>query len=279
MLEAAAQLAPTEPVRSLSADLRRRRLRRARTCYGHMAGRLGVELLCGMVRNGWIEGHDGSFRSGVEQLSSTGPDAIYRLTSVGAAELAGLGLLTADSAGLRHCVDWSEQRHHLAGAVGTRLASRLFELGWLQRGPRGREVTIIGSGAPRLREAFGVDPELGSWPGSPAATSRASSSIEARLIVPMACALAVAAAMVALETPARFWSERGSALCEYAARSRVRTSYRYRQISRGERSGAYRRHMSGLNVPPSTRHATATGSATTSVICERSQSRTTPNPS
>jgi DNA-binding transcriptional ArsR family regulator len=158
VLEALARIAPEAPVRSLSGDIRRRRLRRARTCYRHLAGRLGTGLLTSMVERGWIVGHDGTFRPDVDQLSSTGHDVVYQVTPAGTDGLARLGIEAAAGAGARHCVDWTEQRHHLSGQLGAALADRLFDLGWLQRTEQGRVVDITESGAVKLHETFGIDP-------------------------------------------------------------------------------------------------------------------------
>ena len=157
LLELATRLAPPLPVTSLAGDLERRRLRRARTCYRHLAGRLGVELLAGFLRAGWIDGHDGSFRPGADRLSAPGRDVAYRVTGGGAVGLGELGIDAVAGEGVRHCVDWSEQCHHLAGAVGARLADRLFTLGWIERQPTGRAVTVTELGAPALATRLHLD--------------------------------------------------------------------------------------------------------------------------
>jgi DNA-binding transcriptional ArsR family regulator len=157
IIEVASRLAPPEPVTSLTGDLERRRLRRARTCYRHLAGRLGVELLTVFARDGWVDGHDGSFREGVDRLSAPARDTIYQVTDEGAARLVALGIDTEPGAGTRHCVDWSEQRHHLGGVLGGRLADRLFALGWVERHPAGRAVTVTELGAQALQDELGVD--------------------------------------------------------------------------------------------------------------------------
>lgn len=92
VIEAAARLAPTEPVRSWAGDLRRRQLRRVRTCYGHLAGRLGVAVTDALIASTWIDGHDGSFRPGPDRLSAAGGDVAYRLTAEGSAGLHRLGV-------------------------------------------------------------------------------------------------------------------------------------------------------------------------------------------
>jgi hypothetical protein len=57
---------------------------------------------------------------------------------------------------VRYCVDWSEQRHHLAGALGAAITERMFELGWVNRAHRSRAVRISDEGCRGLRETFGV---------------------------------------------------------------------------------------------------------------------------
>lgn len=160
MLEGLAHLAPSAPVRSLRDDSRARALRRGRTCYDHLAGELGVALLAGMLRRGALVGHDGSFRPGVERLSAAGPDCCYQLTEMGHDLLADLGLGTVPPTRrplIRHCVDWTEQRHHLAGELGARIAGHMFAAGWIDRGPIGRSVVVSATGAEALGAHFDID--------------------------------------------------------------------------------------------------------------------------
>jgi len=122
-----------------------------------LAGRLGVALTDALIDRGWIDGHDGSFRPGVDELSSTGCDVAYRVTAPGDRALEQLGINAPGGTGVRHCVDWSEQRHHVAGIIGSRLANRLFELGWLERATTGRVVAITEPGATGLSDTLGID--------------------------------------------------------------------------------------------------------------------------
>jgi DNA-binding transcriptional ArsR family regulator len=146
-LEALCQLAP--PVKPLETPMspKARRLREARTCYDHLAGRLGVALADAFEREGlFIE---------------DGPDR-YRLTLAGEARLAALGVdLTGLGAtrrvALRPCIDWTERRRHLAGAVAARLLDRLFEIGWIVRGAEGRAAVLTPIGRQGLRDSFGID--------------------------------------------------------------------------------------------------------------------------
>ena len=162
MLEAIARVAPPVPVRSLREDSRAYALRRARMCYDHLAGRLGVALMAALVEQGVLSGSDGlHVRGGADRLAAPGRDMHYELTDDGRARLADFGV--DPRAGrtrrpvVRYCVDWSEQRHHLGGALGAAVAARLLELGWLRRDRVGRAVQVTDDGRRGLREVFGVE--------------------------------------------------------------------------------------------------------------------------
>jgi DNA-binding transcriptional ArsR family regulator len=166
LLETVARLAPAAPVRSLRDGTRAHALRRARTCYDHLAGRLGVALFGALIEQGLVAGGDGRHvraESQRDRLSGPGRDVNYTLTPAGHERLAALGVaLPAAQAGgavaLRYCVDWSEQAHHLSGVVGRSLTTRMFELSWLERVPRTRAVRITADGERGLREHFALAP-------------------------------------------------------------------------------------------------------------------------
>ncbi|HMK68474.1 MAG TPA: helix-turn-helix transcriptional regulator [Stellaceae bacterium] len=122
-------------------------LRTARTCYDHIAGRLGVALADALAEAGHVElSRDGGI-----------------VTESGLAELAGLGV-EIDTEGrkskrilCRPCLDWSERRVHIAGAVGAALCARAFEAGWIRRLPNTRALSITPKGTRAFREKFGVN--------------------------------------------------------------------------------------------------------------------------
>ena len=99
--------------RSLRQSREAAALAEARTCYDHLAGRAGVELLDGMLRR--TRRH-----------------------------FAGT------------CIDWTQRRRHLNGALAAAITSRLFELGWIERGPRRRSVRVTPAGIEGLASTFGV---------------------------------------------------------------------------------------------------------------------------
>jgi hypothetical protein len=160
VLEKLALLAPMMPVRSLRDDTKARALRQARTCYDHLAGELGVALMTSLLQRKVLTGHDGSFRPDVEKLSATSPNSSYRLTADGAEffERLGVDVETGSRRPLvRHCVDWTEQRHHLSGRLGAALASHMFGMGWIQSTGIARAVRVTSLGAEELKAHFDVD--------------------------------------------------------------------------------------------------------------------------
>jgi DNA-binding transcriptional ArsR family regulator len=163
LLETIARLAPPLAVRSLRDGTKAEAVRRARTCYDHLAGRLGVAVMFALLHRGALEGGDGTFdpaSAGRDRPSAPGWDVSYELTGDGRVLLADLGI-DCSAAGrrpfVRYCVDWSEQRHHLAGALGARLLHRFEELGWIERRASSRAVNVTAAGARGLDEALGLD--------------------------------------------------------------------------------------------------------------------------
>jgi DNA-binding transcriptional ArsR family regulator len=116
-------------------------LRTARTCYDHLAGRLGVALADALSARGHVTlGTDGG-----------------EVTEQGARFLDGFGASPAPGRRVfcRPCLDWSERRPHLAGRVGAALACRCFELGWIARQRDTRAVAITTAGRQGFRQTFG----------------------------------------------------------------------------------------------------------------------------
>lgn len=163
-LEALARISPPQPVRSLRQGTRARALRNARTCYDHLAGRIGVEITAVLLERGALAREDGwtsTARRAEDTPSTRLASHPYRLGDAADEVLGELGvdLRTVRGGGgkrplLRFCVDWSEQRHHLAGLLGAVLATTLLDAGWLARFPRGRALRVTDEGAKRLT-AFG----------------------------------------------------------------------------------------------------------------------------
>lgn len=165
LLEMLAEHAPPEEVRSLRQATRAHALRRARYCYDHLGGRLGVALMSALLERGVLAGGDGRFHARHardDRLSAPGRDVDYHLTDVGVQSLSEFGIdfdrLSRTRRPLvRYCLDWSEQRHHLAGALGAALAERLLELRWIGRADHPRTVHLTDAGARGLKAAFDIE--------------------------------------------------------------------------------------------------------------------------
>lgn len=157
-VEALARVAPAQRVTSLRQGNRAYALRAARTCYNHLAGRLGCALMTALVADDVVvaEAQDGT-----DQLSAPGTAVRYVLTGHGREVLTGVGVDVATAErrhpAVRYCMDWTEQRHHLAGPLGAALTARLFALGWLARTAQRRAVALTARGARGLTETFGVE--------------------------------------------------------------------------------------------------------------------------
>jgi DNA-binding transcriptional ArsR family regulator len=161
-LEALAVIAPPLQVRSLRQGVRADALRRSRTCYDHLAGRLGVHLMEVLLETKVLVGANGTHHPATaahDRAASYGRDHRYELTDEGAETLRSLGIDARESARrrplVRYCVDWSEERHHLSGALGAAIARRLFALGWVRHGVSPRVVHLTEAGAGGLSRTFG----------------------------------------------------------------------------------------------------------------------------
>ena len=116
--------------RSLQAEREVRRnspLRQARTCYDHLAGVAGVELMDQLLRRGWLEAA-GEARGRLQ----------FQITASGKRELSRRGVKLLQSQGSRRsyaygCVDWTERRFHLGGALGAGILRSLVGSGMIRR--------------------------------------------------------------------------------------------------------------------------------------------------
>ncbi|MFH8404410.1 ArsR/SmtB family transcription factor [Streptomyces sp. NPDC018019] len=151
--------------RPLPANRREQRVRSlawARTCYNHLAGKLGVAVMRALLDAEALTGGDGAFHPGKarhDRLSAPGRDVTYRLSAHGASLLAerlGVELPAGRRSAVRYCVDWSEQAHHLAGALGSVLLDRFFELDWIRRPANDRVVRLTRRGERELPAVLGV---------------------------------------------------------------------------------------------------------------------------
>ncbi len=120
-------------------------LRDARMCYDHLAGLLGVRIADAMITRGFLV---------IE-------DDVARFTEAGTRYLWELGIDTRVAGkGRRHlcraCLDWTERRPHIGGAIGAALAERWLALGWIKRAKDTRAVTVTPDGERGFRETLGM---------------------------------------------------------------------------------------------------------------------------
>ena len=131
--------------RSLSGPARE--VSAARICYDHLAGRLSVDLTDALISRKYVVAEDHE-----------------------AAEIAAAGLRFFTEFGIelprlrsarRHvgrlCLDWTERRPHIAGAIGAAMTKRYFDLGWMERMTRGHAVIVTPPGRRGFRKTFGID--------------------------------------------------------------------------------------------------------------------------
>ncbi|MFD5702511.1 ArsR/SmtB family transcription factor [Streptomyces lasiicapitis] len=139
LIESLAEMTPgrmPEPG-PLSAAGRRKALAHARTCYDHLAGTVGVAVTDAMFERGLLDMEHG-----------------LRLTSAGATWLGELGVTVPTGTrrpSVRSCLDWTERRPHLAGAVGAALCQHAFDAGWITRIGTTRAVAVTALGRQVLR--------------------------------------------------------------------------------------------------------------------------------
>jgi DNA-binding transcriptional ArsR family regulator len=120
-------------------------LRNARTCYDHLAGRLGTGIADWLCEQGYLV------------LDQDGGE----VTVSGITYLGRLGVEIKSSGTrpfCRPCLDWSERRHHIAGRLGAAIADRCFASGWVVRQQAGRALTVTDAGRTAFAEHFGLQP-------------------------------------------------------------------------------------------------------------------------
>ena len=137
-------VAPQPPVRSLREATKSELIRSARTCYDHLAGRLGVILAAALERDRTVIRRNGDYE--------LGPGAEARCAALGI-DLAALQAKRRPV--VRGCLDWSERELHVAGALGAAIADRLFELGWIHKREGNRSIEV--SDRDRVESELGVE--------------------------------------------------------------------------------------------------------------------------
>lgn len=142
MLEGLGASPPVEAFRSRAPAA----LTYARSCYDHLAGRLAVTIFDRLLGDGHLDLVDGHLH----------------LSESGSTLLADIGIDTdalrrEQRPTVRSCLDWTQRRHHLAGAAGAALLGVFLERQWVVRGIQPRSIRLTRQGRTALAEYLGVD--------------------------------------------------------------------------------------------------------------------------
>jgi DNA-binding transcriptional ArsR family regulator len=135
-----------ERPRTFRAGQKAAALAGARTCYDHLAGRLGVAIADAMTRRGLIDQTRG--------VAITRSGGAWLATNLG---------IDVDALGrgqrplVRVCVDWTERRPHLAGAAGAQICRRFQDRGWIRRIDGSRAMLVTPAGQTALRDLLEID--------------------------------------------------------------------------------------------------------------------------
>ncbi|MFM0739205.1 helix-turn-helix domain-containing protein [Paraburkholderia xenovorans] len=148
-LESLASIGKPPTVRRKAPSRDAEKLRFARCCYDHLAGKVGVAITHTLTARGFL---------------AAAPDKRFEVTDAGRTWLRTLGLdIDATRPGrygiARQCLDWTERQHHLAGPLGVALLELLCTKGWLMRNRASRSVQITPEGWTGLRQQFGLTPD------------------------------------------------------------------------------------------------------------------------
>ncbi len=151
-LEAIALISPGVPARSLRQSREAQALAEARTCYDHLAGRAGVDLLDALVRHELLERAQTPVGSRIP---------CYEVTEAGREKFRTFGINIEEVRRARRhfageCIDWTQRRGHLNGALAAAITARLFALGWIKRGNQRRSVRVTEAGADGMAATFGM---------------------------------------------------------------------------------------------------------------------------
>lgn len=146
VIEAIAIVSPPVNVQSLRQSSHKKALDYARTCYGHLAGKLGVELTEAIIDLGYLR-----------DLGE-----VYQVTDKGKQWLREFGIhplpKTVNLEAVPHHIDWTVRKYHLGGPFALAITRRLIDLGWIESGAIRRSIQVTNLGCSSLRNEFGFNP-------------------------------------------------------------------------------------------------------------------------
>jgi DNA-binding transcriptional ArsR family regulator len=147
VIEKLGTIAPTVQVRSLRQSHQLQQVRHARTCYDHLAGKLGVKVAEGFIKKNYL----------------VLKEEEYVITNEGKSWFLKFGI-NIDEANTRRifakpCLDWSERRYHISGWLGSEIAKLFFEQNWITKSENSRAVNLTTKGSIAIKEQLGIEME------------------------------------------------------------------------------------------------------------------------
>jgi DNA-binding transcriptional ArsR family regulator len=146
VIEAIAIVSPPMKVRSLRQSSHKKALEFARTCYDHLAGKLGVAHTEALIKLGYLR-----------DLGD-----VYQVTEKGKQWLREFGIhplpKKVNLEAVPHHIDWTVRKHHLSGPLALSITQRLIDLGWIERGAIRRSIQVTNLGRSAICKEFGFDP-------------------------------------------------------------------------------------------------------------------------
>ncbi|NPC93009.1 helix-turn-helix transcriptional regulator [Bacillus sp. WMMC1349] len=118
----------------------------ARTCYDHLAGKLGVAITNSLLDKGYLIKNEMHFH-----ITKTG-QSFFTKFGINVNEIKQKKRIFAKA-----CLDWTEREHHLAGSLGNALLEKLLQLNWIQRVSRSRAIKVTPNGKKELEQIFSID--------------------------------------------------------------------------------------------------------------------------
>ena len=145
VIEKLGTIAPPVEIRSLRQSSQLKQVRSGRTCYDHLAGELGVKITEALIEKEIVYLEDG----------------LYAVTEKGKEWFIQFGINIEEANTKRRlfakpCLDWSERRYHMSGWLGSAIATRFLDNGWITKAEKGRAVQLTPKGINALKDHFGI---------------------------------------------------------------------------------------------------------------------------
>ncbi|HLR65550.1 MAG TPA: winged helix-turn-helix domain-containing protein [Virgibacillus sp.] len=150
-VHAIAKSSPSIQVHPLRESNDKKALYAARTCYGHLAGKLGLKLTESLIKLGYVEDLEDKYR-----LTEKGKQWIYDFKAIPPQKV--------NEHSIPYHIDWTERKHHIAGPFALAITKRLLDLGWIQEGSIRRSIQVTEIGRFEIWNEFGFDPFRGTVP-------------------------------------------------------------------------------------------------------------------